>query len=75
MTARLTGLVALALAAGACTTVDLGTPPADVNACRPGQQFFVDQIWPEILDKDYSGVHCSDSGCHGPVTFQQLQSP
>ena len=28
---------ALAAAAVACETVDLGTPPADVNACRPSQ--------------------------------------
>jgi hypothetical protein len=73
------GLVAVALAVASgsvmlgCTSVDLGTPPADVNACRPGQQFFADQIWPMVLDKDYSGVKCSDSGCHGPATTTPLR--
>jgi len=77
---RCSGLVAVALvaaaaaaAAGGCTSVDLGTPPADVNACRPGQQFFVDQIWPNILDMDYGGKHCSDGGCHGPSTTTPLR--
>jgi hypothetical protein len=61
-------LAAAAIGAGAaaagCSTVDLGTPPADVNACRPGQQFFVDEIWPNFLAKDYGGKHCYDSSCH-----------
>jgi hypothetical protein len=48
----------------ACETVDLGTPPADINACRPGQQFFIDQIWPNVLGKDYAGKRCYDSSCH-----------
>ena len=50
---------------GACETVDLGSPPADVNACRPSQQFFVDQIWPSFLAQDYGGKHCYDAQCHG----------
>jgi hypothetical protein len=64
--------VSLALAAAAlgavlgCQTVDLGAPPADVNACEPGQQWFVSQVWPNFLGKDYSGQHCYDSACHGP---------
>jgi hypothetical protein len=49
-----------------CQTVDLGTPPADVNLCEPSQQFFVDQIWPNFLGNTYNGKHCYDSGCHGP---------
>jgi hypothetical protein len=36
----------------ACETVDLGQPPSDINACRPSQQFFVDEIWPNFLAKD-----------------------
>jgi len=65
--ATLAALLALAAAllAGGCDTVDLGTPPADVNACMPGQMWFVDQIWPNFLGKDYNGKHCYDSDCHG----------
>jgi hypothetical protein len=49
-----------------CQTVDLGTPPADVNLCEPSQQFFIDSIWPMFLGNDYGGKHCYDSGCHDP---------
>jgi hypothetical protein len=55
---------AAAGAVAACQTVDLGTPPADLNACRPSQLFFVSDIWPNVLSKDYSGRHCYDSSCH-----------
>jgi hypothetical protein len=48
-----------------CGTVDLGDPPADVNACRPSQRFFIERIWPELLDKDFGGKRCGDGGCHG----------
>jgi hypothetical protein len=66
--------------AGGCETVDLGTPPADVNACMPGQMWFVDQIWPNFLGKDYNGKHCYDSDCHGagsktPMTLVNPSSP
>ena len=50
---------------GACETVDLGAPPADVNACRPSQIFFVQKIWPDVLNATYGGKHCADSQCHG----------
>jgi hypothetical protein len=80
---RLTTVVALALAAAAggvaaCETVDLGAPPADLDACRPGQQYFIDQIWPNFLSKDYTGKHCYDASCHDPgsgrpLTLVQLQ--
>jgi hypothetical protein len=66
-------LGALAAAAVACETVDLGTPPADVNACRPSQQFFVDRIWPEFLAMDYGGVHCTDATCHGGGSNNSLR--
>jgi hypothetical protein len=57
-------LLASALAAG-CSTVDLGDPPADVNACRPSQDFFANGgIWDMFLNQDYSGRKCSDSSCH-----------
>ncbi|HVZ71039.1 MAG TPA: hypothetical protein VHJ20_01580 [Polyangia bacterium] len=70
--ARLVLLVALTGVAGAlggltsCETIDLGPPPADVNACRPSEQFFVDEIWPNVLAADYGGKHCYDSKCHDP---------
>ena len=57
-------LVALGLGLGACSTVDVGAPPADVNACRPSAQFFVAQIWPSYLAQSYSGKTCGDSSCH-----------
>jgi hypothetical protein len=63
---------ALALGAAACQTVDLGTPPADVNACRPSQDYFVQEIWPNVLNKDYGGKKCSDATCHDPVTGRPL---
>jgi hypothetical protein len=47
-----------------CDTVDLGKPPAGANACRPSQQYFIDVIWPQVLDVDYGGKRCNDSGCH-----------
>ena len=62
-------VAALALASGAasgCSTVDLGDPPADVNACRPSQQYFYDRICTEYLSMDYGGKTCKDSSCHGP---------
>jgi len=72
-------LVLLALcmtaAAGvACETVDLGQPPSDINACRPSQQWFVDQIWPNLLAKDgyAGGVHSSDAACHGALAPNAL---
>jgi hypothetical protein len=64
--------VAPALAVAACETVYLGEPPADVNACRPSQQFFVSEIWPNFLDKDYGGVKCGDSTCHGALAPNAL---
>jgi hypothetical protein len=60
------------LLAAACQTVDLGTPPADINACRPSQLFFVSDIWPNVLSQDYSGKHCYDSACHDAGTQRPL---
>jgi hypothetical protein len=62
-------LVAFALpllpaALAGCDTVDLGATPADVNACRPSEQFFVQQVWPNYLSKDFGGKHCYDPRCH-----------
>ena len=41
-------------------------------ACRPSQQFFVDEIWPNVLAKDYGGTHCYDSSCHGVLAPNAL---
>jgi hypothetical protein len=60
-------VAALASLGVACQTVDLGTPPADINACRPSQSFFVQQIWPNVLSKDYGGTHCYQSNCHSTI--------
>lgn len=63
-----------ALVALGCETVDLGEPPADVNACRPSQQYFVQEIWPNLLAKDGypNGVHCYDASCHGALAPNAL---
>jgi hypothetical protein len=60
-------LVAAALLGLACQTVDLGTPPADINACRPSQSYFVQVIWPDVLAKNYGGTTCSQSNCHDTI--------
>ena len=63
----------------ACETVDLGKPPADINACRPSQEFFTTEIWPNFLAKDgyAGGAHCHDSACHGagPPTRSSFTVP
>src|SRR3982751_2863946 len=74
---RLSFVVAIALpgvAALACETVDLVQPPSDINACRPSQQFFVDEIWPNFLAKEGypGGVHCYDAACHGALAPNAL---
>jgi hypothetical protein len=63
-----------AVAGVACETVDLGQPPADINACRPSRQFFVDEIWPNFLAKEgyAGGVHCYDATCHGALAANAL---
>ncbi len=67
------GFVAVLIVAGAaCRTVDLGAPPADVNACRPSQTYFAQEIWPNVLDKDYGGKKCSDATCHDPASGKPL---
>jgi hypothetical protein len=58
------GVAALGVA---CQTVDLGTPPADINACRPSQSYFVSNVWPGVLAKDYGGTHCYQSNCHDTI--------
>jgi hypothetical protein len=66
--ALLLALAAASALGGACETVDLGAPPADVNACRPSQSFFVTDVWPNVLDKPHGGKKCSDATCHDTVT-------
>jgi hypothetical protein len=65
-------LLGAVIGAGACETVDLGAPPRDINACRPSQQYFVDEIWPNVLSADYGGKHCYDSKCHDPASGRPL---
>jgi hypothetical protein len=72
-----------ALAVAACETVNLGEPPADINACRPSQSYFVygtamdggtnNGIWQDVLGKDYGGKHCHDSACHGAGSKNSLK--
>jgi hypothetical protein len=69
---RVLGLSAAVLLGGACQTVDLGAPPADINACQPSQDYFVDQVWPNVLNKDYGGRKCSDANCHDPSNGRPL---
>ena len=67
MCPRIAQIVALAAAGftpAACDTVAIGPPLADVNACRPSPAFFIDQVWPNFLAKDYGGKRCSDARCH-----------
>ena len=61
-----------ALLGVACQTVDLGAPPADVNACRPSQSFFVTDVWPNVLAKSYGGKRCFDSSCHDVASGKSL---
>jgi hypothetical protein len=62
----------LLVALAGCDTVDLGAPPADINACRPSQQFFIEQIWPNVLAADYGGRHCYDTACHSTTSPRQM---
>jgi hypothetical protein len=68
-------IACLMLCLAACDTVDVGDPPADVNACRPSQRFFYERIWPEFLGKDHGGKHCSDSRCHDASSSRLLVLP
>ena len=61
--------------AGGCDTVALGPPPADVNACRPNEQFFYERIWPEFLSIEHTGRRCYDSGCHDAASPRALRLP
>jgi hypothetical protein len=66
--ARAAVAIAVAGAVG-CSTVDNGDPPADVNACRPSQQYFYDKVCPDFLAMDYAGKTCKDANCHGPTSM------
>jgi len=68
------GLCALgAAAAGGCSTIDNGDPPADVNACRPSQEFFYERICPEYLAASFGGKTCMDASCHGSMSSSALK--
>lgn len=68
---RLAAAVVLATVSG-CETVDQGDPPADINACRPSQTYFV-EIWEQILDRDYGGMKCHNAQCHGAASTNSLR--
>ena len=69
-------LMALPLSGGlACETVDVGSPPADINACRPDQKFFYERVWPEFLGREVNGKRCNDSGCHDAASPRQMRIP
>ena len=68
-------LLAAALAAASCDTVDLGKPPAGVNECRPGPLFFTTDVWPKVLGASFGGKRCSDGGCHDAASPRQLVLP
>jgi hypothetical protein len=68
-------LGAVAVAIGGCSTVDVGAPPADINACRPSQSYFVNEVWPNYLTKDYGGKTCADANCHGAGASSALKIP
>jgi len=55
-----------------CGTVDLGPTPADINTCRPSQQFFYQRVWPEFIDKDHGGKKCSDARCHDASSGREM---
>ena len=41
-----------------------GYATSTLPPCRPSPQFFIDQIWPNFLAKDYGGKRCYDARCH-----------
>ena len=68
-------LIALAMLAAGCDTIDLGAPPAGVNECRPGPIFFTTDVWPKVLGASFGGKRCSDGGCHDAASPRQLVLP
>lgn len=69
------GTCLVALGGSGCDTVELGTPPADVNACRPDETFFYERVWPEFLAREFAGRRCSDSGCHDAASGRRPSLP
>ena len=66
-------VASLPLVAAACDTVSVGPPLADVNACHPSPGFFVEQIWPNFLAKEYAdGKRCTNRACHDAGSGRQL---
>src|SRR5262245_40781932 len=62
-----------ALCLCSCGTVDLGDPPADVNTCRPDRMYFVQQVWPNFLNKPVEGgKKCSDARGHDATSGRQM---
>lgn len=67
------GVAVAGAVVASCSSVELGDPPADVNACRPSQALFVEQIWPNFLLKPYGAKTCGDASCHGPSSSRALR--
>ena len=68
-------LIVAVLAAGGCGTVDVGPPLADVNACRPSETFFAEQVWPNFLDKDYGGKLIEPEGMEATLVKMWVTAP
>lgn len=81
----LAAAAAPALVGAGCETVNLGNPPADINACRPSQDYYVGNptatdggqnggIWSNVLDHDYGGgKKCTNTACHGAGSTNSLK--
>jgi hypothetical protein len=58
-------VLALAIGAGGCPTVDLGDDPPEPGLCRPSRQYFDDVIWPQYLAPGDAARSCvAAAGCH-----------
>lgn len=58
-------LLAMAVVLTGCPDVDLGENPPDPPTCRPSESYFVDTIWPQMLDPADTSRSCvGAAGCH-----------
>lgn len=71
--ARAAILAAAFTGAVACSSVDQGDPPSDINACRPSQAFFVSDVFPNFLANNYGGKTCGDASCHDNASGRLLR--
>jgi hypothetical protein len=62
---RAATVLALAIGAGGCPTVDLGDDPPEPGLCQPSRQYFDDVIWPQYLAPADAALSCvAAAGCH-----------